>query len=93
MLICEREDLPDYAMNWLPAKYRQSQREWFGLKGIMWHICAYQYFVQDDITKSTSISNQVHIQVFREDPPKDVSTQLALFWTSITVFCKANPHV
>lgn len=28
----------DWAMKWIPTKYRQSQSEFFGLKGLPWHI-------------------------------------------------------
>jgi hypothetical protein len=27
----------DFAMKWLPYKYRESMQEWFGKKGIAWH--------------------------------------------------------
>lgn len=30
----------DWAMNFLPVSYRETQSEWFGKKGRPWHVCA-----------------------------------------------------
>lgn len=30
----------DWAMKWLPRKYRETQIEWFGKKGLSWHVSA-----------------------------------------------------
>lgn len=30
----------DWAMKWLPRSYRETQKEWFGKKGISWHVSA-----------------------------------------------------
>jgi hypothetical protein len=30
----------DWAMKFLPTKFRESQQEWYGKKGISWHITA-----------------------------------------------------
>ena len=30
----------DWAMKWLPRSYRETQIEWFGKKGISWHVSA-----------------------------------------------------
>lgn len=30
----------DWAMKWLPRSYRETQMEWFGKKGISWHVSA-----------------------------------------------------
>ena len=30
----------DWAMKWLPESYRETQKEWFGKKGISWHVSA-----------------------------------------------------
>ena len=30
----------DWAMKWLPQSYRETQKEWFGKKGISWHVSA-----------------------------------------------------
>ena len=29
----------DWAMNFLPASFRETQRDWFGKKGKSWHVC------------------------------------------------------
>lgn len=30
----------DWAMKWLPKRFRETQAEWFGKKGISWHVSA-----------------------------------------------------
>ena len=30
----------DWVMKWLPQSYRETQKEWFGKKGISWHVSA-----------------------------------------------------
>lgn len=30
----------DWAMKWLPKKYREAQTDWFGKKGLSWHVSA-----------------------------------------------------
>ncbi|XP_073241912.1 uncharacterized protein [Porites lutea] len=30
----------DWAMKWLPRSYRETQAEWFGKKGVSWHVSA-----------------------------------------------------
>ena len=30
----------DWAMKWLPKRFRETQSEWFGEKGISWHVSA-----------------------------------------------------
>ena len=29
----------DWAMKFLPASFRETQRDWFGKKGKSWHVC------------------------------------------------------
>ena len=31
----------DWAMKWLPRSYRETQAEWFGKKGVSWHVSAF----------------------------------------------------
>ena len=30
----------NWAMKWLPKRFRETQSEWFGKKGISWHVSA-----------------------------------------------------
>ena len=30
----------DWAMKWLPKRYREAQTDWFGKKGLSWHVSA-----------------------------------------------------
>lgn len=31
----------DWAMKWLPKRFRETLSEWFGKKGISWHVSAF----------------------------------------------------
>ena len=31
----------DWAMKWLPKRFRETQSEWFGKKGISWRVSAF----------------------------------------------------
>ena len=31
----------NWAMKWLPKRFRETQSEWFGKKGISWHVSAF----------------------------------------------------
>ena len=41
----------DWAMKWLPRSYRETQKEWFGKKGISWHVSACITKVEKDETE------------------------------------------
>ena len=36
----EQALIMDWAMKFLPLKYRETQGEWFGKKGLSWHVTA-----------------------------------------------------
>ena len=41
----------DWPMKWLPRSYRETQKEWFGKKGISWHVSACITKVEKDETE------------------------------------------
>lgn len=47
----------DWAMKLLPRKYREAQTEWFGKKGLSWHISAC-------ITRAANDENDFEVQFF-----------------------------
>ncbi|XP_078349911.1 uncharacterized protein LOC144634762 isoform X2 [Oculina patagonica] len=47
----------DWAMKWLPRSYRETQKEWFGKKGISWHVSAC-------ITKAPQEETEFQVQTF-----------------------------
>ena len=50
--------ISDWAMKYLPKKYRESQRDWFGKRGISWHITVLLYW---HITRQIETLTIVHI--------------------------------
>ena len=41
----------DWTMKWLPQSHRETQKEWFGKKGISWHVSACITKVEKDETE------------------------------------------
>ena len=37
----------DWAMKFIPTKFREKQEDWFGKKGLSWHISCLVYFEKD----------------------------------------------
>ena len=46
--------IADWAMKWLPTRYRESQRDFFGKRGLPWHIT---YAIRLDASSSWQSSN------------------------------------
>ena len=46
--------IADWAMKWLPTRYRESQRDFFGKRGLPWHIT---YSIRLDTSSSSRSSN------------------------------------
>lgn len=50
----------DWAMKWLPTKYRESQRDFFGKRGLSWHITyAIRLRSQSSSGSSSSTNNRL----------------------------------
>jgi hypothetical protein len=48
----------DWAMKWLPVKFRETQSEWFGTKGISWHVSA----CTTKLSACAAVSDQFEVQ-------------------------------
>ena len=48
--------MADWAMKWLPTRYREPQREFFGKRGLPWHIT---YAVRLDTSSSSPSPNSI----------------------------------
>lgn len=63
----------DWAMKFLPRKYRESQRDWFGKRGLSWHITV--------ATRKVMVSQQIQMMTFAhvfQLCSQDSSTVLAI---------------
>lgn len=45
----------DWAMKFLPLKYREAQRDWFGKRGLSWHI---SYVIRRERSSSSSVTSK-----------------------------------
>lgn len=45
----------DWAMKWLPQKYRETQADWFGKRGISWHISVVMRKVAEELQQQTFV--------------------------------------
>ena len=43
----------DWAMKWLPQKYRETQADWFGKRGFSWHISVVVRRIAEDHQQQT----------------------------------------
>ena len=63
----------DWAMKYVPCKYRESQRDWFGKRGISWHLSV---AIKKSIDKGIEMLTFAHIF---ESCSQDSPTVLAIF--------------
>jgi len=61
----------DWAMKYIPKKYRESQRDWYGKRGISWHITV-------AIRQSVNVQMLTMVHIF-EKCTQDSQTVLAIF--------------
>ena len=45
----------DWAMKWLPQRYRETQADWFGKRGISWHVSVVVRKVADQLEQETFV--------------------------------------
>jgi len=62
----------DYAMKFLPMKYREKQSEWYGKTGISWHVCVLIAKIDGILVKQTYCS-------FIENGTQDAFTSACLY--------------
>ena len=62
----------DWAMKFLPRKYREGTIDWFGKRGLNWHIAVTLMKRQERFKTVT------HIHIFREQTTQDAATTLAV---------------
>ena len=89
----------DWAMKFLPRKFREGQIDWFGKRALNWHIT----FVT--IKKDNDLKHLTHVHIFDEPVPQDSATTAAIlcdvvhgipsvdkvnFWSDNAVVAKAH---
>ena len=47
----------DWAMKWLPQRYRETQADWFGKRGISWHVSVAVRRLAGDLEQQTFVHN------------------------------------
>ncbi|CAC5418300.1 unnamed protein product [Mytilus coruscus] len=61
----------DWAMKFLPRKFREGQTDWFGKRGINWHIAV--TMLKTDMTEG-SVKFLTHVHIFEQPNPQDAAT-------------------
>ena len=72
----------DWAIKWVPMKYRESQTDWFGKRGLPWHVTV---IIR---SKDGTMESETLVHVF-EPTTQDSSTVAAIMKHSIEV-CKQD---
>ena len=73
----------DWAMKFLPRKYREGQTDWFEKRGINWHI------TYTMVRSGRHIRNITHVHIFEEPVSQDAATTAAL----LIDVCNSLPYV
>ncbi|KAK6173861.1 hypothetical protein SNE40_017244 [Patella caerulea] len=77
----------DWAMKFLPNKFRESQQDWFGKKGISWHVTA-------AVTKSAEDTFEIHCFVHLVDQcTQNWFAVLSVLEASMMEIKKRLPHI
>ena len=81
----------DWAMKFLPRKYREGMVDWFGKQGINWHVAVSLIKIEDEFQTMS------HIHIFKDPVNQDAATTTAVI-CDIVEFAKKcvwtgkNPH-
>lgn len=62
----------DWAMKFLPRKFREGQTDWFGKRGINWHITVTM------LKSEGSVKFLTHVHIFEQPTPQDAATTGAI---------------
>lgn len=77
----------DWAMKYLPRKYRESQRDWFAKRGIPWHIT-----VATRRSSAGQLETMTFVHIF-QSCSQDSSTVLAIMGDVLEKLKKAIPSL
>ena len=73
-------------MKWLPQRYRETQAEWFGKRGISWHISVVVRRVNEELQHQTF----VHIV---EDCSQDANSVIQLLRHTLKTLKHKHPEI
>lgn len=77
----------DWAMKFLPRKFREGQLDWFGKRGINWHISV-------SLTKlDTKFHTQTHIHNFNEQTAQDAHVTAAVISDVVSDLRRTVPNM
>lgn len=77
----------DWAMKFLPRKFREGQLDWFGKRGINWHISV-------SLTKlDTKFHTQTHIHIFNEQTAQDAHVTAAVISDVVSDLRRTVPNM
>ncbi|VDI15288.1 Hypothetical predicted protein, partial [Mytilus galloprovincialis] len=78
----------DWAMKFLPMRYRESQSKWFGKRGLNWHVSVGSYHTSD----TDDLKMQTIIHVF-DNASQDARTSNAVLRNTLQQFQQMNPSL
>ena len=77
----------DWAMKFLPQKYRETQKDWFGKRGISWHISVVVRRLADG-----KLQHQVFVHIV-ENCSQDTDVVIPMMQHILTNLKKENPNI
>ncbi|CAC5407948.1 unnamed protein product [Mytilus coruscus] len=76
----------DWAMKFIPMQYRESQSNWFGKRGLNWHVSVATFKYRQALTMHTVL------HIF-DSAPQDAETSNAVLGNSLEIFHQVNPSL
>ncbi|CAG2188326.1 unnamed protein product [Mytilus edulis] len=76
----------DWAMKFIPIQYRESQSNWFGKRGLNWHVSVVTLKYRQALTMHTVI------HIF-DSAPQDAETSNAVLGNSLEIFHQIDPSL
>ena len=81
----------DWAMKYLPEKFRESTADWYAKAGYSWHIIAFQRRIKTKEGLEQEID--VHVSVVEKENKQESAVNFALLKKSLELYHKAHPEV
>lgn len=78
----------DWAMKFLPQKYRETQADWFGKRGISWHISVVVRKVPNG-----NMLQQVHVHIVDRCRSQDSTAVIAIMEHTLRSIKEENPEI
>jgi hypothetical protein len=79
----------DFAMKWLPQASREQSRDWYGKRGVVWHITHALVFKSTE-SSGNSLQQHTFVHIFESDEKQDSNHVTAIIRHVATILAKGG---